>query len=242
MRTLLALPLLALMACGSPAPETKPAPPAEKPAAPVEKPAPKPAEPPPQAAAPVTPPPGANPALYDPTKATLTAPETYAVKFETTAGEFIVDVTRAWSPLGADRLYNLVKAGFYDDTGFFRVVPGFVVQFGLNGDPNVNRVWRDARIQDDPAGQTNARGTVVFATSGPNTRTTQVFINFADNARLDKMGFTPFGKVRDMAAVDKINPAHGQKPNQGQITAQGNAYLKSSFPDLSFITKASIVE
>jgi peptidyl-prolyl cis-trans isomerase A (cyclophilin A) len=240
MRTLLALPLLALMACGSPTPETKPAPPAEKPAQPVEKPAPPP--PAPAAAAPVTPPAGANPALYDPSKASLTAPETYAVKFETTAGEFILDVTRAWSPLGADRLYNLVKAGFYDDTGFFRVVPGFVVQFGLNGDPAVNKVWRDARIQDDPASQTNARGTVVFATSGPNTRTTQVFINFADNPRLDKMGFTPFGKVRDMATVDKINPAHGQKPNQGEITMNGNAYLKTAFPDLSFITKATIVE
>jgi peptidyl-prolyl cis-trans isomerase A (cyclophilin A) len=181
-------------------------------------------------------------ALFHPEQATETAPETYAITFETTKGPFVVDVTRAWSPIGADRLYNMVKAGFFTDIGFFRVVPGFVVQFGLNGDPGVNKAWRNARIKDDPVAETNARGTIVFATSGPNTRTTQLFINFNDNANLDAMGFSPLGKVRDMANVDKINAEYGQRPNQGSITNTGNAYLKKDFPNLDFITKATLSE
>jgi peptidyl-prolyl cis-trans isomerase A (cyclophilin A) len=236
----LATTLAFMVACGS---EPTPAdPPDEK--AQTEKKAeeaktPEPPKPPPAAEAaaetPETP-------LYKPELATETAPDTYAVKFETTKGEFIVDVTRAWSPLGADRFYNLVKAGFYDDAGFFRVVPGFVVQFGLHGDPAVNKAWKRARIKDDKVLESNKRGTMVFATSGPNSRTTQVFINFGDNPNLDGMGFSPFGKVRDMKNVDAITAEYGQKPNQGRITLQGNEYLKSTFPNLDFSVKATIME
>jgi peptidyl-prolyl cis-trans isomerase A (cyclophilin A) len=180
--------------------------------------------------------------LFHPEQANETAPATYAVRFETTKGEFFVDVTRAKAPIGADRFFNLVQSGFFDDVGFFRVVPGFVVQFGLNGDPRVNSAWRAARIQDDPVVESNVRGAVVFATSGPNTRTTQVFINFSDNARLDGMGFSAFGTVRDMAVVDTITSEYAQRANQGKITNEGNAYLKKEFPNMDFVTKATIVE
>lgn len=180
--------------------------------------------------------------LYNPAEAKLTAPAKYTVKFETAKGDILVDITREWAPIGADRLYSLVKAGFYDDVGFFRVVPGFVVQFGLNGDPAANKAWKDEKLQDDPVTQSNKRGTITFATSGPNTRTTQLFINFADNTNLDKMGFAPFGTVQDMKAVDAINAEYGQSPNQGRITTQGNAYLKEAFPKMDFITKATIIE
>jgi len=169
------------------------------------------------------------------------APATYRAKFETTAGDFTVEVTRAWAPLGADRLYNLIKNGFYDGDRFFRVVPGFVVQFGINGTPAVSAAWKDANILDDPVTQHNTTGTIVFATAGPNTRTTQLFINYADNLRLDQMGFAPMGRVVEgMDVVQKIYPGYGQSPNQDLIQSQGNAYLAQGFPQLDYIKRATI--
>ena len=150
-------------------------------------------------------------------------------------------VTRAWAPVGADRFYNLVQAGFYDDAGFFRVVPGFVVQFGLNADPRANAAWDAARIADDQVKQTNRRGRLTFATAGPNTRTTQLFIDTGSNERLDQMGFAPFGEVvSGMSVVDAIYAGYGEMPDQGRITTEGNAYLKQQFPRLDFISKATV--
>jgi peptidyl-prolyl cis-trans isomerase A (cyclophilin A) len=171
------------------------------------------------------------------------APAEYRARFDTSVGPFVVLVHRSWSPKGADRFYNMVKYGFFDNSRFFRVMPNFMVQFGLNGDPAVQRPWTNANLQDEPAKQSNKRGLITFATaSGPNTRTTQVFINFRDNAFLDPQGFTPFGEVESgMDAVDKINAEYGERPDQGLIQQQGNAYLTKAFPRLSFITKATIV-
>ncbi len=170
------------------------------------------------------------------------APETFNARFETSAGAFTVQVTRAWAPAGADRFYNLVKNGFFDGTRFFRVVPGFVVQFGLSGDPAISARWHLASIPDDPVQQHNTRGTITFATGGPNTRTTQLFINFADNLNLDGMGFSPFGKVVDgMGVVDRIYAGYGERPNQELIEGRGTAYLASQFPKLDSIATATIV-
>ena len=192
---------------------------------------------------------GANAALTDPSKATAKAPDTYKAKFETTKGAFVIQVTRSWAPLGADRFYNLVKSGYYDDVAFFRVISGFMVQFGIHGDPTVNNAWRSARIQDDPVTQSNTPGMVTFATSGPNTRTTQVFINFGNNKALDAQGFSPFGKVVEgMEVVDKLHTGYGEGaprgkgPSQAEMQKTGNAYLKASFPELDWVKKASIVE
>ena len=169
------------------------------------------------------------------------APDTFNAHFETSAGAFTVQVTRAWAPVGADRFYNLVKNGFFDGTRFFRVVPGFVVQFGLSGDPAVSARWHTASIPDDPVAQHNTRGTITFATAGPNTRTTQLFINFGDNVNLDGQGFAPFGRVVDgMGVVDKIYSGYGERPDQGLIESQGNTYLASQFPRLDSIAKATI--
>jgi len=170
------------------------------------------------------------------------APDTFNAHFETSAGAFTVQVTRAWAPLGADRFYNLVKNGFFDGTRFFRVLPGFVVQFGLSGNPMVSARWHTASIPDDPVEQHNTRGTITFATAGPNTRTTQLFISFGDNLNLDGQGFAPFGKVVDgMSVVDKIYSGYGERPDQGMIESQGNAYLASQFPRLDSIAQATIV-
>lgn len=167
----------------------------------------------------------------------------FKVKFETTAGDFVVEVNRDWAPLGAARFEELIKAGYYDGNRFFRVVPGFVVQFGLNGDPKVAAEWERKRLKDDPVTQTNAPGTITFATAGPNTRTTQLFINLGNNRRLDTMGFSPFGKVVEgFDVVKKINAEYGESPNQGRITAEGNAYLEKAFPRLDYIKTARIVE
>jgi peptidyl-prolyl cis-trans isomerase A (cyclophilin A) len=183
----------------------------------------------------------------DPKDANEQAPETYRARFETTQGSFEVAVTRAWAPLGADRFYNLVKSGFYDGARFFRVLPGFVVQFGIPGDPAVAARWRTARIADDPVTGTNARGTVTFATAGPNSRTTQVFINLGNNANLDRMGFAPLGSVEvGMNVVDKLHSGygegapHGRGPDQGRIQSEGNTYLERDFPKLDHITRAAI--
>lgn len=170
------------------------------------------------------------------------APEKFRVLFETTRGKFVVEVTRSWAPRGADRFYELVQSGFFNDAGFFRVVPGFVVQFGLNADPAVQQKWTTARIQDDPVIESNRRGTLTFAMAGPNTRTTQLFISYKDNTRLDGMGFAPFGRVVEgMEVVDAINAEYGEQPRQGAITARGNAYLKAEFPRMDFITRAVVV-
>lgn len=183
-----------------------------------------------------------DPALLHPDTLHAKAPDVYDVKFDTTRGDFVVQVTRAWAPIGADRFYNLVKHGYFTGAAFFRVVPGFIVQFGLSADPAVNRVWRSANIKDDPVTQSNKRGTLTFATAGPNTRTTQLFINFADNAGLDRQGFAPFGLVTSgMDVVDKIYSGYGERPDQGAVTTQGAAYLEKNFPKLDTIKSATIV-
>ncbi len=182
-----------------------------------------------------------KPSLMNPASLNEQAPATYKVKFDTSAGEFIVTVTRAWAPIGADRFYNLVKNGFYDGQRFFRVVPNFMVQFGINGDPDIQRNWANANLKDDPAGvKSNARGYITFANRGPNSRSTQVFINFKSNAFLDKT-FMPFGEVTvGMPAVDKINAEYREEPDQMQIQNNGNRYLTKAFPRLDFIKKATI--
>jgi peptidyl-prolyl cis-trans isomerase A (cyclophilin A) len=184
----------------------------------------------------------------DPAKLTEKAPETFKAKFETTKGAFTVEVTRANSPNGADRFYNLVKSGYFKDIAFFRVIPDFMGQFGIHGDPAVSAAWRNAKIQDDPVKGSNTRGALSFAMAGPNTRTTQFFINLVDNKNLDGMGFSPFGKVVEgMDVVDKINGEYGEGaprgrgPDQSKIQMQGNAYLKSDFPKLDYIQSASIL-
>jgi peptidyl-prolyl cis-trans isomerase A (cyclophilin A) len=172
------------------------------------------------------------------------APATYKVRFDTSKGVFVIEVTRAWAPKGADRFYNLVKNGFYDNVRFFRVVSGFMVQFGINGDPAVQKNWSTATIADDPAKQSNRRGFVTFANAGPNTRSTQVFINFSDqNTFLDTKGFPPFGRVTSgMQVVDKLYSAYGDPPpdQQGHIKAEGNAYLAAKYPKLDYIKTATI--
>lgn len=232
----------ALGACSAPAPAPSPSPSAAVPAAqPTVSPA-APAGSPSPAASPSSAP-AAVAALLDPSKATAKAPAAYRVRFATTRGTFVIAVTRAWAPLGADRFYNLVQAGFFDGARFFRVVPRFVVQFGLSGNARANAAWDSARIADDPVKQTNARGRITFATSGPNSRTTQLFINLADNPRLDQMGFSPFGEVAagGMAVVQGIYAGYGELPDQGRITMEGNGYLEAQFPKLDYVKKAEIV-
>ncbi len=185
----------------------------------------------------------AKPNLRNPASMKEQAPAVYKVTFDTSAGTFVVEVHRDWAPKGADRFYNLVKNGFYDNVRFFRVIPGFMVQFGMHGNPAVQSAWTFARIPDDPVKESNKRGYITFAMAGPNTRTTQVFINYADNAGLDKQGFAPFGKViSGMDVVDKLNATYGAKPgdDQGNIAAGGNAYLEKMYPKLDYIKKATI--
>jgi peptidyl-prolyl cis-trans isomerase A (cyclophilin A) len=179
--------------------------------------------------------------LKDPSALKEQAPATYKANFDTSAGKFVVDVHRDWAPKGADRFYNLVKNGFFDECRFFRVVPNFMVQFGINGEPDIQKSWANANIADDPVKQSNKKGYMTFATRGKDTRTSQVFINFTDNAFLDAQGFAPFGEVSSgMDVVEKINAEYGEKPNQGSIQANGNTYLKASFPKLDYIKKATI--
>ena len=190
----------------------------------------------------------AQASLKNPASLTEKAPATYKVKFDTSAGVFVIQVTREWAPLGADRFYNLVKNGWYDDTRFFRAIKGFMVQFGINGDPALNATWRNARIGVDAVKQGNKPMYISFAMGAtPDTRTTQVFINYGDNSSLDKMGFASFGQVIEgQDVVMKINTEYGEGaprgkgPEQGRIQGEGNAYLKKDFPRLDFIKKATI--
>jgi peptidyl-prolyl cis-trans isomerase A (cyclophilin A) len=172
-----------------------------------------------------------------------TAPATYRVNFDTTKGPVVIEVTRDLAPIGADRFYNLVKAKYFDGDRFFRVVPGFVVQWGIAAKPEVTKAW-DVPIQDDPARTSNARGTVTFAAaSQPNTRSTQLFINLGDNSRLDAMGFAPFGKVvSGMDAVDQINSEYGENPDQNTAEQQGNSYFETNFPKLDYIKTARLTQ
>jgi peptidyl-prolyl cis-trans isomerase A (cyclophilin A) len=187
-------------------------------------------------------------AFADPARLTAKAPETFKAQFDTTKGKFTVEVTRSLAPSGADRFYNLVMSGYFKDVAFFRVIPGFMCQFGIHGDPAISAKWREANIADDPVKGSNTRGTITFATAGPNTRTTQLFINFADNTVLDGQGFSPFGKVVEgMDVVDKINSEYGEGapngngPDQQRIQMEGNSYLKKDFPNLDYIKSASIL-
>jgi peptidyl-prolyl cis-trans isomerase A (cyclophilin A) len=192
----------------------------------------------------------AGAALKNPATLTEKAPDTYRAKFDTTKGAFVIEVNCAWAPLGADRFYNLVKNGYYDNCRFFRVIDGFMAQFGINGDPSLNTLWRQARIQDDPVKQSNKRGTVSFATSGLNSRTTQVFINYADqNTQLDGMGFAPFGRVVEgMNVVDSLYSGYGEGgprgkgPEQFKAQTEGNAYLEKQFPKLDYVKSATVVQ
>ena len=184
-----------------------------------------------------------KPSLKDPASLTEKAPDTYKVKLDTSAGLVVIEVHRDWAPLGADRFYNLVKNGFYDGVRFFRVIPGCMAQGGMNGDPAIQKLWGRNNINDDPVKQSNKRGFVTFAkTAAPNSRSTQIFINYADNSSLDKDGFAPFGQViSGMETVDKFeNYGRSNVPDQGMITAEGNAYLQRDYPKLTVIKKATI--
>jgi len=174
------------------------------------------------------------------------APETYQVKFDTTRGEFTITVTRAWAPLGADRFYNLVKHHYFDNARFFRVVPNFVVQFGLSANPAVNAAWEKATIKDDPRNQSNKPGTLVFATAGPNTRTTQLFINLKDNGpNLDAQGFTPFGQVNGdgMKVVEMLYDQYGESAGMDQenISKGGENFIATHWPKLDTIKSATLI-
>jgi len=181
--------------------------------------------------------------LTDPSQLTETAPDLFRARFDTSKGAFVVEVHREWAPIGADRFYNLVKNGFYDGTRFFRVRPGFMAQFGINGDPSIQNEWQRAFLRDDPVTQKNLRGFVSFTTEGrPQSRFTQIFINYADNRRLDADGFAPFGQViSGMQVVDKLFSPADPQPDQRRILREGNDYLQKEFPRLDFVKKATIV-
>lgn len=176
------------------------------------------------------------------------APDTFKVLFETTQGDFMVEAIREWAPAGADRFFNLVSQGFYDDARFFRVLPGFVAQFGIHWHPDIARVWKEARVTDDSVQVSNLRGRMTFAMSGADSRTTQLFINLADNARLDGMGFAPFARLTGgMEVVDRFYSGYGEGaprgrgPDQGRIFEEGDAYLASDFPLLDRVVRARIL-
>ncbi len=193
---------------------------------------------------------GSDPGLADPKLATGTAPDSFRVKVETTKGDFVIEVFRDWAPHGADRFYNLVKVGYYEDIAFFRVIEGFMAQVGMNGDPKIQAVWSDFPIPDDPVVKDNTRGMVTFAAkSSPNSRTTQIFVNYGDNTHLKRYGkFAPIGQVVEgMEVVDSLYSGYGEGapkgrgPSQAAIIQQGNAYLKKEFPELDYITRATVV-
>ena len=217
--------------------EKKEAPkPAETPAAePPKAEAPKPEAPKPESAKPET-----KPEAAAKKADSREAPPLFKVRLDTSKGPVVIEVHKDWAPVGAQRFYELVKTGFYNGARFFRVVPNFVVQFGLAADPSLTKKW-DKPIKDDPVTQTNRTGSVVFATAGPNTRTTQLFINLKSNQFLDSQGFAPFGTVVEgMNVVQQIYPGYGENPDQDQITRRGNAYLNATFPKLDYIKTATI--
>ena len=182
--------------------------------------------------------------LTDPSQLTETAPDVFRARFESSKGPIVIEVHREWAPIGADRFYNLVKNGFYDGTRFFRVRPGFMAQYGLNGDPNIQAAWQRASLRDEPPMKSNTRGYVSFAKESlPNTRFTQIFINYTDNSYLDQQGFAPFGQVvTGMEIVDKLfGPARENEPDQRRILREGNGNLQKEFPQLDLVKKASIV-
>ncbi len=203
-----------------------------------------------EAQEPETPEPEKNPALLNPNLAKETAPETYKVKMETTAGDFIIEVNRDWAPHGADRFYNLVKIGYYDDVAFYRVVRGFMAQFGMNGDPAVTAAWSNSRLPPDRPKKSNTRAKVTFAMgASPDTRTTQIFINFGDNSYLDGSGFAPIGtvvegfeSVKDLYDGYGEGEPRGKGPAQSKLYRRGNQYLKGEFPKMDYIMTARIVE
>jgi len=185
----------------------------------------------------------APPQLLHPASLHATAPAVYRVSFKTTKGTFVVTVHRAWAPRGADRFYNLVRAHFFDGVTFFRVVKGFVVQFGISPDPAVSRAWQNATIKDDPVKASNTLGTITYADAGPDTRSTQVFVNLGNNAPLDSRGFSPFGRVESgMGVVDRLYGGYRDQPtnDQQQISSQGNAFLRKHFPKLDSIVTARL--
>jgi peptidyl-prolyl cis-trans isomerase A (cyclophilin A) len=197
-------------------------------------------------AGPATPAAPTPPAGADATTGDQRAPDRFTVRMETTKGPLLIDVQRDWAPRGADRFYTLVREGYFTDIAFFRVIEGFMAQCGIHGDPAVSARWRDRRIADDPPRESNTRGMVSFAMAGPNSRTTQFFVNFVDNSRLDSMGFAPFGRVRDMSVIDRLYDGYGEGaprgrgPDQARIQREGNAYLRAEFSDLDYIRSASI--
>ncbi len=192
---------------------------------------------------------GVGASLKNPAALAERAPDTFKVNVDTSKGVFVIEVTRAWAPNGADRFYNLVKNGFFDQVRFFRVIARFMAQFGIHGDPAISAVWRNALIPDDPVKQSNRKGYITFATAGPGTRTTQLFINLVDNRALDAQGFAPFGRVvSGMNIVEKLYDGYGEGapsgrgPEQGRAQMAGNAYLEKSFPKLDYIKTASIAK
>lgn len=180
----------------------------------------------------------ANPRAGAPT----TAPDSFRVKFETSKGSVVVAVTRAWAPKGADRFYELVDVKFFDGARFFRVVPGFVAQFGINDKPKVNEAWDAKRIDDDTVKASNTKGTLTFASEGDNTRSHQMYFNLGDNARLDGLGFAPVGRVVEgVEVLDSLFSEYGEKPDQAMIQSLGNSYLERMFPKLDYIKTARVV-
>ena len=192
----------------------------------------------------------ANRALYFPDQLVETAPESFQARFETTKGDFVIEVTRSQAPNGTDRLYNLVKNGYYDGVRFYRVIEGFMAQFGMHGEPQVQVRWSNAPIRDDRVAASNVRGAVTFAMAGPNSRTTQLFINLVDNVLLDIDGFAPIGTVIEgMAVVDQIHSGYGELADRGgdgpisqNIAARGNAYLEESFPEMDYVIAVTLVD
>lgn len=185
--------------------------------------------------------------LLRPAQFTETAPATFLANFETSVGDFVVEVHRDWAPLGADRFYNLAKGGYYDDSRVHRVVDGFMAQFGIAADPYVSQAWKNEFIVDDPVVETNSRGRVTFAKGGLHSRTTEVFISYQDNGGLDNDAFAPFGEVIEgMEAVDAFYASYGDGPPRGEgpyaamAQARGNEYLDADFPELTRIIKVTI--
>ncbi len=232
----------------APTPEQPKAAAPAQPKAEAPAPAPAPAQPTATASAPVEAPrKGFDRALIRAALLKDKAPETFQVKFATTRGDFVVTVNRAWAPIGADRFYNLVKHHFYDNASFFRVVPGFVVQFGISAYPPVSAAWENANIKDEPVTQSNKRGYLTYAkTSMPNTRSTQIFINLSDNAGLDRQGFSPFGFVdaQGMKVVEMLYDQYGDSggPEQDQISKLGKPYIDKGWPKLDSIKTATLME